>query len=184
MTDTGTVIPIPSPGSGGGRRAQRERREWRLIHWGVTTLSKAGTLLVLTFIYLYFWRVSIPIIGYWQGNTRFPYLGHWQDDVYAAVAALIVVLAFVAMRLPEALSQAPGDEVAVIKKVLFALIPSYLLPVVFYRQVAESGVVAPYGAWWFALLYAVAIIALIIVQIYLGLRYSERTTEVGPTPPG
>ncbi len=123
-------------------------------------LSVLGAAVLMLHVYLYFWAVELP----WGIDTA----------VYSWGAVLAVIVFSIAFRMPRLLRQTPGDEFVAITEVGLSVLAILFLGIVAGRAMTNEVNFPPGGqfAFWGYLTFLVIVIT---VQVYLSIRYAERT---------
>jgi len=155
-------------------------------------LSMTGTIVLLVYCYLFFWRLRIAPAFVWL-DALLQQLFGWQMHVAAYIASaesvlydwgaigLVIILYFI-LKLPRILLQVPGDEGVAVSQGLMSMFTAASLALILGR-VSMGWVLPDYGVLALCL-FSGALVLIFTIEQYISVRYAERTGEFGFTPPG
>lgn len=155
-------------------------------------LSMAGTIILLVYCYLFFWRLRIAPAFVWL-DVQLQQLFGWQVHLAAHIASVesvlydwgaigLVILLYIFLKLPRILLQVPGDEGVAISQGLMSMFTAVSLAFIVGR-VSMGWTLPDYGVLALCLFF-IALVVVFSIEQYISVRYAERTGEFGFSPPG
>jgi hypothetical protein len=167
MADTpegslGGVSPIPIRPKGKVRRFLE--RCWYLLKLFMVMLSTIGTALMLVYQIMYSWEKKLPF-GY-----DLPW--GWADE-NAWIGGFIMLLVYIASKIPHLWGQQPGDVNGLTREVFLGMVN--VLMVVVFLTAANYGQHHPVNAIGIAIMHLVGFLILIVWQIQAAMRLTART---------